>query len=101
MATARPTPVPAPVTSAIFAEAIGCPFLSGRSGRPQYHKSARSPPPAAPGCPRVQTGSARQRGRNFVRLKSARRLQTRRDFGNADWTSEAVALHGVHAGGAQ
>jgi len=46
-------------------------------------------------------GSARQRGRDFVRLKSARRLETRRDFGNADWTSEAVALHGVHAGGTQ
>jgi hypothetical protein len=41
MATARPTPVPAPVTNAIFAEAIGCPFLWGSSGRPQYHKSAR------------------------------------------------------------
>src|SRR6187397_986510 len=94
MATARPTPVPAPVTSAIFAEAIGCPFLWGSSGRPQYHKSARSPPPAAP-------GSTRQRCGNFVGLKSACCLQARRNFGNTDRPPEAVALHGVHPGRTQ
>src|SRR5207342_656481 len=101
MATARPTPVPAPVTSAIFAEAIECPFLSRSSGRPQYHKSARSPPPAAPGCPCMCRGSAHQCCGNFVGLKSARCLQARRNFGNADRPPKAVALHGVHAGGTQ
>src|SRR5512144_2085455 len=101
MATARPTPVPAPVTSAIFAEAIGCPFLWESSGRPQYHKSARSPPPAAAGSPCVKRGSARQRCGNFVGLKSARHLEACRNFGNADRPPKTVALHGMHAGGTQ
>ena len=34
-------------------------------------------------------------------LKSAGRLQARRNFGSADRPAEAVALHRVHAGGAQ
>src|SRR5262249_7072590 len=44
---ARPTPVPAPVTSAIFADAaIGDPFRTHFSGMSAYHKSPR-PPSAA------------------------------------------------------
>src|SRR5665213_4139444 len=43
MATARPTPVPAPVTNAIFADAlIGCPSPDFIFERTPYHKGVRA-----------------------------------------------------------